>query len=311
MPNPRRALIAAATLSVVSALSALPSACAAPAPPADAGGALAEPLGVFVWREADEDFGGLSGFELSADGSRFWALSDRGTLRWGKVERDAQGRVTGMTGTGKVRLQNSKGGALKPGRLGDAEGLAIDDQGRIFVSFEGADRVLRYDDAAAPAKPLPSAKQFRQLRKNGGLEALAVTPEGELLTMPEVWGQQPGGVPVWRLRDGRWDTAFQIPSDPDWARVGADVGPDGMLYVLERDFLGLGGFASRVRRFAMDGDRMGPPQLLFQSSPRQFDNLEGIAVWQDGKGIRVTMVSDDNFLFLQQTQVVEFRVPAP
>ena len=34
----------------------------------------------------------------------------------------------------------------------------------------------------------------------------------------------------------------------------------------------------------------------------------GIAVWEDGQGIRITMISDDNFLFLQRTELVEYRI---
>ena len=78
--------------------------------------------------------------------------------------------------------------------------------------------------------------------------------------------------------------------------------------MLERDFRGLLGFSSRVRRYAMSDDALGPPELLIQSVPLQYDNLEGIAVWQDAQGIRITLISDDNFFFVQRTELVEFRV---
>ena len=86
------------------------------------------------------------------------------------------------------------------------------------------------------------------------------------------------------------------------------MGPDGKLYVLERDFRGLRGFASRVRRYAFDDTGIGPPEPVLTTSLMQFDNLEGIAVWADGQGIRITMISDDNFLFVQRTELVEYRV---
>ncbi|SEH97862.1 esterase-like activity of phytase family protein [Paracoccus alkenifer] len=267
-----------------------------------------EYLGTHVWREADEDFGGFSGLEISGDGTGFWALSDRGTLRWGSIHRDRQGRIAELTTAGHARLQDSDGRPLKPGYLGDAEGLAIDAQGRIFVSFEGLDRIARYDDPDGPAVPIPRAEWFRKLRRNFGLEALAVTETGNLLTMPEFWPDDPRGTPVWRFREGEWSTAFHIPRDEIWAPVGADIGPDGRLYILERHFRGLRGFQSRVRRYEFGEDHIGPPQTLIETSLLQFDNLEGIAVWQDGQGIRITMISDDNFLFLQRTELVEYRI---
>ena len=58
----------------------------------------------------------------------------------------------------------------------------------------------------------------------------------------------------------------------------------------------------------MDGDSVGPPEHILTTSLLQFDNLEGIAVWADGQGIRITMISDDNFLFVQRTELVEYRV---
>ena len=274
--------------------------------------ALADPtidhLGLFVWRAPDAEFGGFSGLEMSDDGSRYWALSDRGTIRWGSIDRDGQGRIHSLTTAGTARLQDSKGKKLKPGYLGDSEGLAIDAEGRIYVSFEGLDRIARFDTPDSPATQIPSAPEFKNLYRNAGLEALAVTKDGDLLAIPETWHADYPGFPVWRFRDGQWSTPFNIPRDDRWAPVGADVGPDGKLYVLERDFRGVLGFVSRVRRYAMAEDHLGPPELLMQSVPLQYDNLEGIAVWADPQGIRVSLISDDNFLFVQRTEIVEFRV---
>ena len=295
MPGPRRALIAAALAWGLSA-------------PAHAAALIVDYLGTHVWTGADEDFGGFSGIEMSADGRSYTALSDRATVRWGSIERDSQGRIRSLSTAGRARLQDSSGTKLKPGYLGDAEGLAIDAEGRMYVSFEGLDRIARFDDPDRPAERIPPAPAFKGLVRNAGLEALAVTPEGDILTMPEQWESSPPMTPVWRFRDGTWSTAFRLPRDGVWAPVGADVGPDGKLYVLERDFRGLRGFASRVRRYAMENDKIGPPEHILTTSLMQFDNLEGIAVWADGQGIRITMISDDNFLFVQRTELVEYRV---
>lgn len=319
MSGPRRALIAAAAGLALLAGGPVPAPAASPAagpaanpataPAADPPAPLTlDYLGTHVWREEDEDFGGFSGIELSADGRSYTALSDRATLRWGSIYRDSQGRIARLTTAGRARLHDSKGQPLTGGYLGDSEGIAIDDAGRIFVSFEGLDRVVRYDDPDGPARPLPRAGGFRALALNSGLEALAVTQAGDLLTIPEHWDRGSGRFPVWRYRDEAWSVPFEIPIDPEWAPVGADVGPDSRLYVLERRFRGLRGFASRVRRFALADDTLGPPEPVLETSLLQFDNLEGIAVWQDDQGIRLTMISDDNFFILQRTQLVEYRI---
>ena len=98
---------------------------------------------------------------------------------------------------------------------------------------------------------------------------------------------------------------FSVTRPDAFVPVGADIGPDGLFYLLERDFTGIG-FRSRVRRFDMTG---GQAETLFQTGTNTYDNLEGLSVWRDATGaIRLTMVSDDNFKFFQQTQIVEYRV---
>lgn len=264
-------------------------------------------VGTHVWREQDPDFGGFSGLELSKDGSRYWALSDRSVLRWGSVERDEAGRIRRLTTAGQAHLQDSKGQPLKPGYRGDSEGLAIGPDGAVWVSFEGLNRVARYDDPDGPATRMPVPKGF-SWPINAGLEALAITADGTLLTLPERSGAYDRPFPIWRLRDGRWDQPWSLPRTDRWLPVGADIGPDGRLYLLERDFLGIRGFANRVRRFALTDEGLQAPELLLQTSPMQYDNLEGIAVWEDAQGLRLTMISDDNFLMLQRTELVEYRL---
>ena len=71
-------------------------------PPA---GLTVEHVGTYVWHHPAEDFGGFSAIEMSADGSRYTALSDRATLRWGSVTRDtpywvARVRSAGSRGPG-------------------------------------------------------------------------------------------------------------------------------------------------------------------------------------------------------------------
>ena len=209
--------------------------------------------------------------------------------------------------SGRAPLQDSKGTPLRPGRLGDSEGLAIGRDGTIWISFEGLDRIARYDDVDRPAIRVPVPPDWARIQVNEGFEALAITPDGALLTLPE-YAPKGGDFPVWRYRDHHWDQPYTIHADPEWQAVGADVGPDGRLYLLERNFRGLLGFRSRVRRFGLGPDGITSTEELLSTGTLQYDNLEGISVWDDGLGIRLTMISDDNFLPVQRTELVEYRV---
>lgn len=264
-------------------------------------------VGTFRWTSADEDLGGVSGIELSADGLSFTAITDRGGWLQGRLTRDPEGRVTAISAGPVMPLFARAKAPLLAGRR-DAEGLAIAPDGKAYVSFERIARVLRYAQMGATAQNLPTPPEFADFPNNASLEALAIGPDGALYTLPERSGAMTKPFPVWRFRDDAWDQPFTIPRRGGFLPVGADFGPDGRLYLLEREFHGLAGFASRVRSFAL-GTTLTEERVEMQSAPGLHDNLEGIALWRDASGvIRMTMVSDDNFLFVQRTELVDYRV---
>ena len=91
--------------------------------------------------------------------------------------------------------------------------------------------------------------------------------------------------------------------------MDADFGPDGHLYLLERKFKWMGGFATQLRRFRLGPDGFDEGTTLLTTRFGEMDNMEGVSVWRDGAGqIRVTMISDDNFFPLQQTVIAEYIV---
>lgn len=260
-------------------------------------------VGRYVWTERAVDFGGMSGLEISDDGSRFVALSDRGTLREGDITRQ-NGVITAFHSTLDTPLHISDGKVVAR-RTGDSEGLALAPDGTVYISFEGLARVAAYPDVTGPAVRIPRAPAFEAMQNNSSLEALAIGPDGALYTLPERSGRNDRPFPVYRFAGGQWTVPFTIPREGAFLAVGADIGPDGKFYLLERDFTGIG-FRSRVRRFDLAG---GQEETLLQTRTGTFDNLEGISAWRDDSGaIRLTMISDDNFKFFQTTEVVEYRI---
>lgn len=263
-----------------------------------------------LWSIADEDFGGWSGIEVAEDGVGFTAISDRGHIVTGRLLRNGRGWLTGVDAGPMVALSHVDGGTL-PRYWNDSEGLAIAPDGRVYVSFEAEHRVNAYDDVAADrATHLPRAEGFASMQNNSSLEALAIGPDGALYTLPERSGQLDRPFDVYRYKDGEWTIPFTIPRREDFLPVGADFGPDGRLYLLERSLsTSQLGFASRVRRFDVDGDTISGEVTLLTTDPRQHDNLEGIAVWRDDlEIIHLTMISDDNFRFFQISEIVEYVV---
>lgn len=259
--------------------------------------------GRYLWQADFFDFGGLSGIEVTADGNRFLAVTDQGTAFGGAFVR-VDGVITEMVTDTRFRLRDNRGNYVVYPRQ-DAEGLAIGPDGTVAVSLEGIHRIYLYDDLSEVAVAAIADPDFRGFSGNASLEAVAIGPDGAVYTMPERSGRAERPFPVYRYLNGAWDQPFAIPRRGAFVVVGADVGPDDRLYVLERDFTGIG-FRTRVRRFDLAG---GGEETLLKTANATHDNLEGISVWRDDAGrLVMTLVSDDNFKALQQTEVVEYRI---
>lgn len=255
----------------------------------------------------DGRVGGLSGIEVSENGRTFTAISDRGHIVSGLLERSpsAISKVT----LSDVQALKDKDGNTREFPHTDAEGLALDNGGRIYVSFEQFHRILSYEIPGSAAQWPSYTRSWRALSNNKGLEAVAVSPNGTLFTLPEDIRPRATEALVYRRAPGaKWDQPFTIPVDNDFAPVGADFGPDGRFYLLERGLYPFG-FFSRVR--AMDITDAGPQNIetVLHTSLGKHGNLEGLSVWQDEAGqIRLTMVSDDNFYWFMRGEIVEYVI---
>lgn len=251
--------------------------------------------------------GGFSGIELSPDGREFILISDRGRILRGEFHRE-NNRLIDETHDRIAPLRTTDGAPVR-GKGNDAEGAALAPDGTLFVSFEGQHRLRAYAPGETTARDVPVPPEFARLPGNGGIEALAIAPDGTLYALPErIWTRN-GGLPLFRGTDQGWDQLPGYPRNGGFLPVGADLGPDGRMYILERHFKGLG-FASRVRSFALDARGLHDPRIILQTPQRRHGNLEGLSVWRDTDGhIRLTMVSDDNFLSLMRSEIVEYTLP--
>lgn len=261
----------------------------------------------YTWRSQVENFGGFSSIEINRTGDRFVTTTDKGLIAEGRILRSG-GRIRGLDNLRFERLQNPDGDPLRSYRT-DAEGLAIAPNGTFYISFEGTHRVMGYDGLRTAAEPLPDIPWMGSFQKNSSLEALAIDKTGTLYTTLERSGDLNRPFPVFRYRNGKWDRRLSIPRRDGFLPVGADFGPDGRFYLLERELTGLNGFATRVRSFELRGNSFVDERELLRTTGGTHDNLEGLAVWATPEGvIRLTMIADDNFKFFQRTELVEYRL---
>lgn len=266
-------------------------------------------VAAYHWQSNDPRFGGFSAIAMSADGGQVLTINDKSAYVTGLITRDDVGRIVQILAEPAKRLRDQYGNLYSRYR-GDTEGLALAADGSLYISFEQNPRLARFDALTGRGILLPKHADFKTMYRNAALEALAIDADGALYTLPERPTGAATSFPIYRYQSGLWDQPFGLPQRGSFLAVAADIGPDGRFYLLERQFSGLAGFASRVRRFVLKPDGLSGEQVLLQTKPGQHDNLEGLSVWRDHTGaLRLTMISDNNFLFPQRTEIVEYRVP--
>lgn len=264
-------------------------------------------LDSFTWHHSADWFGGFSAIHTSPNGRDAMMLSDRSTLVSAQIERKGD-RITGVRISEHWPVLSSTGRIL-PGYVGDSEGIASAPDGGFYISFEGVHRVAYYAEPGTKARVLPRPAAFERLDGNGSFEGLAIDDQARLYTLTEKSRTEQGDIPVYRWDGQAWSTPFVLPQRGKFLPVSADFGPDGRFYVLERA-VSVPGFRSRLRRWTMTDDQPGAEEILFETTTGTHDNLEGLSVWRDDRGrLRATMISDDNFLALQQTELVEYLLP--
>lgn len=266
--------------------------------------------------------GGLSGLWVSPDSTRFAAVADDGHSVTGRLTRDREGRLSGMSEIKRAPLlppeiaRNGK-------RDNDAEELARLPGGGWLVSFERNHRLLRFGEGFAadgPPVEFPTPPGLKDAPENGGVEGLAVWPDGGMLALEEGadgaaptrgWFTPtlPAGPNGWR--------AFAYRAATDHRPSGAAALPNGDALALERRASLLSGFSVRIvllrrQQFAdaKPGAMIEGEELARLSPPGVSDNFEGVAAVLRADGdIDVYLLSDDNFSPLQNTLLVHLILP--
>ena len=253
---------------------------------------------------------GLSDIKFT-DADSFYAISDEGLLVRGRVRLDTAGRLSGVEGVQVRPLTDADGLPLLPKDLADAEGLAILPGGDLLVSFERDHRVWRYDrDGQWLGERGIPAFAFTE---NDGLEGIAASGDDAFWAAGEN-----GGLWLCLVNECRVTMAPPdvIPADDDLRVTSLIVDADEGLWALMRAY-----HEDRntntivIARMAMG---LGHPEgqwgaywapLARFTAPATVDNFEGIsAVRRPGGGVRLYILSDDNFNPGQRTLLLAFDV---
>ncbi len=215
-----------------------------------------------------------------------------------------------------VKLVKGNGDEFAPWHR-DSEGLALDDKGRLFVSFEGRAKIGRFDEKGRMLQQYDLPRKLRDPKnyrsRNKSLEALAWHPVHGLLTAAE-WPLRHRGSKdqtIYGLSGKEWK--FKAEAEHKSAVVAMEVMDDGNILVMERSYTGiLKPFVVTLKKVYLNEcntkQAVCKSEVLAKMNSHKgwtIDNFEGLA--RIAKH-RYVIVSDDNDNFFQQTLLIYFEV---
>jgi hypothetical protein len=306
----RRAFLAA--LGATSAASAKAQNAAQPFALPDLPSPL-RPLGGLVLAPDMLGGGGFSGVHLAPD-LTLTLISDRG--HWAEARLNLDGLTPiGLQPLRHGSLRDEAGQPLPRGFAADAEALARLPDGTWLVAFERRHRIRAYRRLDGPGLYVAAPPGLEAAPPNGGLESLAVLPDGQLFAIAETFTppDRPELRHAWLGAPGRWMPLYWQPA-PGFHPTDAAILPDGRALVLERRFSLLGGFSARLVMTAPDALRSaregavlrGETILMLNDAPLPTENWEAVAVTRFGDQTLITLISDDNESILQRSLLLLF-----
>lgn len=270
-------------------------------------------------------FGGLSALHLSNDRTSLLAITDTGHwLRATPVWRD--GLLVALDQVVMAPIQATKGRSMRAIGHGDVEAMAVSPSGAYLADESYGSTVFFAPHVpaslAAPAQAFKYRAALKKLPKGHGIEALAYVDGNEgapqLLAIAE---RNPNSdaetIPAWLLPLSQDGTAIQaLHYEPS---AGFDVSDAAFskvcgLLVLERKLNWLGYFEIRLKlvqsnNITAGSTLKGLTLMATDSWTSHVDNMEGVSVIDSADGsCEVFMTSDDNFLPLQSSHLLQFRL---
>lgn len=253
---------------------------------------------------------GLSTLTVLGD-HRIVSASDDGDVFEAKLVLDDQDRLVGLK-DGKIEpLLGLDGKPLSGKEWADAEGMTFLPNGDRLVSFERNHRIWRYPAGGGAPVVAPSPKTI--FPENEGMEALAYYPAAG----PDAYivGGEEGEVWVCKLSAGCESAPPQMGPDIAYGLVSFSAFNGPAIAMMHRAFDPIQGNRIQVsivndpltkRRFPLVVDR------FTLQAPLTRDNFEGLAVSSNrAGGLRLYILSDDNFSARQQTLLMAFDWSPP
>jgi hypothetical protein len=266
-----------------------------------------------------KNFGGLSAIRVTPDGTGFLAISDKADWFRGRIVYEGK-KPAGIADGETAPILGPDGRPLTERGWFDSEALALDGN-LAHVAFERVHRILRFDlgkeGLLARGQLVATPPEFRKLPNNRGVECLLSMPKGTplagaLMALSERSLDADGNIRGF-LIGGPQAGSFTVKRRNDYDVVDCALTPAHDLLLLERFFTWRQGIAMRIRRMPLSafapGALIDGDNLIEADMGYQIDNMEGLSAHRAPDGATVlTLISDDNFSFIQRTLLLQFTL---
>ncbi len=266
-------------------------------------------------------FGGFSGLVIDGASRQLTAISDQGHWLTATLDLTQDGTLVGLTEGRMDTLCDDDGEPVAVWERRDAEEIQLLPGKGFVVSFERHHRLAFFpwsEDGQSPLngrpQPFPFPPGIIPTLPNKGMEAVALLPDGRLLTFAEELRTITNDIIGWighpNLGDWRLLT---LSTREDFLPTGAAVLPSGDVLLLERSFHKSTG--NRIRLSILKTDqlqpdsRLEPIELALIEPPATTDNMEAVAIHQGPGGeTLIYLMSDNNFSDVQRTLLLQFEL---
>ena len=250
--------------------------------------------------------GGISAMHVE-DG-RVTAVSDAGVLLHFPLPRGPGTQPL------QVRPLPQSAGARKSSF--DSEAMLVRG-GRAWIAFERRNAVVRYRLGDLRLESAASPRLMRGWRGNAGAEGMARLADGRFLVFSEGRADDSpfsavalfAGDPA---EAGTRSALLRYRRAPGFRVTDAAALADGRLLVLSRRFSLFGGVAARLEVAETSALRPGATiegRLVAElAPPLSVDNMEALSVAEEDGRTIVRIASDNNFMALQRTLLLEFAL---
>ena len=254
-------------------------------------------------------FGGLS--SMTAQGDGLVAISDAGVAF--RLLPGARGIALGAS---RALPDLAAGIETKISR--DSESSTYDAaSGRTWVGFETMNAIWRYSPGLARAEAHAEPAAMADWPKNRGAEAMIRLRDGRFLVFEESGEVRADGNNVGLLfpgdpTGGAPPLIFAYRPPEDFAITDGAELPDGRVLLLHRSFTLTQGARAALTIFdpraIAAGKVIAGREIARLAAPLTVDNMEALAVTNEGGRTIVWIASDDNFNPLQRTLLMKFAL---